>query len=469
MHNTVLLDSTIREGELYVILPIERKVAVAELLANVGVRRVEVTVDYPPRTTRADVEPVVRALKDAGVEVVMHGRAYRQDIDSIMKYNVDGVAVYMAVSQLHLDHKLKGIQLEEAISRITESVSYAAGHGFKYVRATLEDFSRLFIEGKNEELERLFSFTDQLRSAGATLVSLPDTSGLMTPKMAAEFTRYAKSKSKLPIACHFHNDYGHASANTVMSVLEGADEVHVSILGIGDRNGIADLYEVVAALHDIHGIDLGVERGALNHVYHEFSKLTGVKIPWRHPLSEQSKTVRAGVHQSMVIKRPEGYVPSMKLKYDYEGVRFSASPYVSHKLVMEVLRTAGVEVDDQTGRQIAESIATLYHQKSGRLSVRDITELMRRSIGVDIREDLVAKFFGEERVYVLVKIDPQYPVNELIRELLSWDDVDSVDEVYGDADLVIEGRLRFGSENLVERIRKRLGANAKKVNVLIAD
>lgn len=469
MVNTVILDSTMREGELYVILPPERKVRVAELLAEIGVRRVEVTVDYPPRTTRRDVEPVVKVLKDNGVEVVMHGRAFKQDIDSMTYYDVDGVAVYMAVSQLHLEHKLKGMRFEEAMERILESVSYAAEHGFRYVRATLEDVSRLYIEGKDEELHRLMSLTRELRSAGATMVSLPDTSGLMTPKIAGEFTRYAKSESALPIACHFHNDYGFASANTVASVLEGADEAHVSLLGIGDRNGIADLYEVVASLHDVHGIDLGIKRERLGKVYKEFSKIAGVKMPWRHPLSEQAKTIRAGVHQSMVVKRPEGYVPSQKLKYDYDSIRFSATPYLSHKLIIEIAQANGIEVTEQHARRLAEEIAQLYQRKGETPSLSEISEVMSSALGKNLSAASIARFFGEERVYVLIKLNPQFPVRDFVREVLSWDDVDSVDEVYGDADLIIEGRLRFGTENLVERIRKRLGGNAESINVLITD
>ena len=47
------------------------------------------------------------------------------------------------------------------------------------------------------------------------------------------------------------------------AALAGADELQVSILGIGDRNGIADLYEVSAPLIDNHGFKLRVRRDRL--------------------------------------------------------------------------------------------------------------------------------------------------------------------------------------------------------------
>jgi isopropylmalate/homocitrate/citramalate synthase len=60
----VLLDSTLREGELFKTFPLRVKLRIAELLARIGVRRVEITVDYPPRTLREEIEPIVKLLND---------------------------------------------------------------------------------------------------------------------------------------------------------------------------------------------------------------------------------------------------------------------------------------------------------------------------------------------------------------------------------------------------------------------
>lgn len=464
-----LLDSTLREGELFARLPLASRLRVAELIAEAGLRRAELTVDYPPRTTREDVEPLVRRLNELGVEVIIHGRANGRDVEAMCSYDAAGVALYIAATPLHLEHKLHGISVEEARSRLLDAVGKASSRGFGYVRATLEDASRLYVEGQFGELDRLLSFTAELREAGATLVSIPDTSGLMTPRTAREFFRYALDRSHLPLSAHFHNDYGYASSNTIEAFLEGASEAHVCILGVGDRNGIADLYEVAAALQDLHGVDLGVRREALGRIYREFSRLTGIKIPWRHPLSAEARTVRAGVHQSMTLRKPEGYVPQKKLTYDFDSLSYSAGPYMSHRLILEVARVNGLEISEGEARRVTEEIALRHNRDNGRMSLTQLAGLLSERLGKTIPPESLRRFFSEERVYLLLKMKPQIHAPEIVRELMSWDDVDSVDEVYGDVDIIVVGRMRMGSDNIVERVRHRFGSGIEYINVLVTD
>ncbi|MEM4498222.1 MAG: hypothetical protein QW692_05290, partial [Nitrososphaerota archaeon] len=287
-----ILDTTLREGELYKRFRREVRVKIAELLARIGVDRMELTIDYPPRTTQEDVEAVIEALRSYDVEIVLHGRAYKQDVEAAAKYDVEGVGVYLAPTSLHRQFKLGGMSFEEAKRRLEEALELASSYGFKYRRATIEDASRYYL-GEDGGIEALARLVDDLGEAGATVVSVPDTCGMLTPFQAREFFERLTALCKTPLSAHFHNDYGYASANTVEAALAGADELHVSVLGIGDRNGIADLYEVSAALIDIHGVGLRIERSGLKELYDTFSKLTGIRIPFRHPLSLEAQTIRA--------------------------------------------------------------------------------------------------------------------------------------------------------------------------------
>ncbi len=466
---TVLLDSTLREGELYRVLPLRKKLRVAEILAELGLRRVEVTVDYPPKTSESEIKPVVEQLNDRGVEVVMHGRAHRTDIEAFAKYELHGVAVYLAVSRIHREHKLRGMTEEEMRARLLEATELCRAQGYRYVRVTLEDVSRLFSDGSMEELDELLRFTEELRRAGATMVSLPDTSGLLTPSQASRFIAYCKERSALPIACHYHNDYGFASANTVVSVLEGVDEAHVTLMGIGDRNGIADLYEVVAPLADVHGIDLGVRRERLAWAYAEFSKLTGIKLPWRHPLSSEARTVRAGVHQAMVLKRPDGYVPAGKLEHDFGDLMLAPSPLMSHKVFIELSKRAGRVISEEEARRAAEQVSQLYLLHGGRVRSSELKEVLSSVLGFEVQEEVIRSYFGVERAYVLLKLKPQADVTAVLDEVISWPEVESVDEVYGDADLIIVGKVAMGPDNLVERLRRRYQGIVEEMKVLITD
>ena len=463
-----MLDSTLREGELFRLFPPETKLRIASLLVEVGVSRLELTVDYRGRTSVEDVKPVVELVKEHGALPILHGRATGEDVDAIGKYGEVGCALYMSLSSLHLEYKLGGLSLEEAVDRMVDSIERAGEYGFPYIRATIEDASRIFLEDKERGVELMGRIIERFREAGANIVSIPDTAGLLTPTLAREFINRMKQASSLPLAVHFHNDYGLASANTVEAALAGADELHATIMGIGDRNGIADIYEVVATLEDVHGISLGVERSKLAKLYRDFARVTGIRIPWRHPLSEEARTIRAGVHQSMTVKKPEGYIPSGKLKHDFNQPIYELNPYLSHKLIQAIIG------DKQIGREelkrIAEKIASIAKVEERRINLEKVRQILLQETGVEVPLSRLEQFLGVERVYILLRLDPNFPVSNIIAQLMQDQDVEGVDEVYGDADMIIVARLRRSEENnIINRIRRNFGHAIEDMKILITD
>ena len=57
----------------------------------------------------------------------------------------------------------------------------------------------------------------------------------------------------------------------------------------------------------------------------------------------------------------------------------------------------------------------------------------------------------------------------MIEEVIGWEDVEEVNEVYGDADLVIVAKIDRTKQNVVERIRKEFGEVIIRMRVLITD
>ena len=60
--------------------------------------------------------------------------------------------------------------------------------------------------------------------------------------------RTLKSVVKCDIECHFHNDTGCAIANAYTALEGGARLIDVSVLGIGERNGITPLGGLMARM-----------------------------------------------------------------------------------------------------------------------------------------------------------------------------------------------------------------------------
>lgn len=458
-----LLDTTLREGELYRVLRLPVKISIARALLNIGLRRIELTLAYPPRTSPEDLKKLVSLLNDHGAETVIHCRACREDVESVNKYDVWGIAVYMALSKIHVRHKFKVEEREELYRRFIDVVEFSRESGFNYIRTTIEDASRIYLE---EGLSELVETINIVRGAGATIVSVPDTSGLMTPTIARDFITDLKRCTSFPISAHFHNDYGYASANTIEAILAGVDEAHVSILGIGDRNGIADFYEVVAPLIDIHRIELGIKRESLKDLYSTFSKLTGIRIPARHPLSREARTIRAGVHQSMTIKAPEGYIPYGKLRNDFSSPLYEITPYISKRLIEEVLGDSHLDAGEI--KRLTELIGSEAYKAGGKLSVRRLKQMLSENMTSTARNKL-NKLFDSEYAYFLLKIRPESSKDDFFEEMSRWSEVEIIEEVYGSFDLLLLVRLNPGLEEFIKKLDMIFGRSIEKIDVLLVN
>ncbi len=465
MHHYIL-DSTLREGELFTILPQSSKLRLAEALCDAGVEFIEVTLAYPPRTSLSDTKELISAIKERGAVPVVHARACREDMDSLLEHNSDACAFYIAVSSLHRNYKLHGLSFDDALERLKTACEFARSNGFKYIRATLEDASRLFIEEREKSVEIILDSIEKLRSAGATIVSLPDTSGIMSTRLAGMFFSSISRDAALPLAAHFHNDYGMASANTVEAALSGARELHCTVMGIGDRNGIADMYEVCSILNDVHGLDTGIQRQKISKLYEVFSSVSRMTFHWRHPLSQSARTIRAGVHQSMVVRKPEGYLPAKKLEHDFSSPIYAVSPFLSHRVVEEILSRHRISLPAERTREIAEQIAS-EATKDGRTSYL-VAKIIERQTGIKIREEEITSLFGKERCYILMKLKPQLDAGDVITFLNRFEDVETVDEVYGDVDMVIQARVG-PSSSLIKELKHKFSSNIVEMKVLLTD
>jgi isopropylmalate/homocitrate/citramalate synthase len=113
---------------------------------------------------------------------------------------------------------------------------------------------------------------------------LVDTFGVCAPEAIRYFTRKAREKFDKPLEAHFHNDFGLAVANTLAAVTEGAEIVHTTVNGIGERMGNADLAEVALALEALYGVKLGLKYNKLYELSKFVEKLSCVIMPPHKPV-----------------------------------------------------------------------------------------------------------------------------------------------------------------------------------------
>lgn len=475
----MILDSTLREGELHagVYFTKDARIKVGKALADIGTPRIEFPLIYPLRGGKTeDVKTAVDIIQGSYSRsiAVIHARALKKDIEIARTYEAKGCAIYMAPTGLHRKTRFHGMEQQKAISNFVEVLELVKDSGFSYRRATVEDASR-FVSTQERAEEDTLGFLDQLlkaiEDAGATIVSIPDTSGILPQNSCIPFIETVKKMTHLPIACHFHNDYGNALGNALQAAtVPRVEEVHTSIIGLGSRNGITDHYELVANLEDLYGVKIEEKREKLRWLYDVFVQATDIPIPWNHPLSPQCFMEKAGTHQSQVVRDPRGYIPLKKLEYDLvEGVQFEAGEFMSKQVVKKLLED--YDVTDDVIEDATTAIAARSALRKREVSPWEVKEIIEATSGINIPIEKIAKTIrGSDYAYIMLTLIPQFPASELVREIGKWKEVERIDEVYGDTDVIILSRMKdYQGEAVVDKIRNKFNSAIIKTATLAVE
>ena len=166
------------------------------------------------------------------------------------------------------------------MSTATELVSYAKDRG-AFVSISAEDIART-------EISFLAEYAGVVHAAGADRLRLSDTVGLLNPAQYSERVRAVVDSCPIDVQCHAHNDFGLGLANTIAGLDAGARYFHVTVNGIGERAGMADLAHAAVALRRLYGVDVGVRLEQLTALSQLVGRATRWPVlPW-HPVVPRS-------------------------------------------------------------------------------------------------------------------------------------------------------------------------------------
>jgi len=309
----IIHDITLRDGEQQagLVFNKEDKVKIARMLDEVGVQRIEAGM---PAVSREDKE-AVKAIAHEGLEakVFCFARCMKRDVDLALECDVDGVEMEIPSSE-HIIKYAYGWPLEKAIDLSVEATRYAADHGLHVAFFT--------IDSTRADLDWWFKIINNVATEGhMDSLVLVDTFGVCTPEAIRYFTRKARERIDKPIEAHFHNDFGLATANTLAAVCEGAEIVHTTVNGIGERMGNADLAEVALSLEVLYGVKLGLEYNKLYELSKLVEKLSGVKMPPHKPVvGDGAFKVESGIVASWWLRLKEIDKPLVMYPYKWDLV-----------------------------------------------------------------------------------------------------------------------------------------------------
>src|SRR5205807_1009880 len=190
-----VFDTALRDGEQTpgVSLVPEEKLQIAQALDRLGVDVIEAGF---PITSKGEQEGVRRIAK-AGLRAEVSGlaRAEKADIDTAINCGVNGVHVFLASSDIHLQHKLH-LTREQMVKQSADMVGYAKSFGVK-VEFSAEDATRT-------EIPFFKQVVKAVTEAGIDRFDIPDTVGIATPQKITEYVQAARSVSDVMISVHCH-------------------------------------------------------------------------------------------------------------------------------------------------------------------------------------------------------------------------------------------------------------------------
>ena len=296
-----ILDTTLRDGEQTpgVALTVDEKIQIARKLNNLGVDKIEVGF---PASSKGEIESS-KKIASLGFDSTLVGlaRSLKSDIDAVIDSDLGYVHSFIGTSPLHRDYKLK-MPKEKIIETAVDAVEYAKDHGLT-VEFSAEDATRT-------ERDFLFDVFGEVVNAGADFLDVPDTVGVLTPIVTHELISDIKSNFSTPISVHFHNDFGLATANSLTALECGANQVHVTVNGLGERTGNCSLEELVITLKVAYGIDLGLDTTRLYSLSHLVGRFTGVKMPVNKPIvGENAFAHESGIHVHGILNNANTYEP----------------------------------------------------------------------------------------------------------------------------------------------------------------
>jgi len=212
----------------------------------------------------------------------------------------DLLSIALPVSDLHLGKRLRQNR-DWAIRSIKGIVQFTQRAGVQYVSLGLEDCTRA-------SLDFLDRVVNESIVAGCDRIRLGDTLGVAAPTRIEELVKRYRGRG-VEIAVHTHDDFGMATANAVTALDNGADWADASVLGVGERAGIAKL-EVLLGF-------LNLQRNISKYNLHKLKPLmdlvafaAGETIQRRHPVfGDALFECETGLHLDALAKDAATYEP----------------------------------------------------------------------------------------------------------------------------------------------------------------
>lgn len=306
--NVRFLDETLRDGiqSPSVVDPsIDDKLRLVDLANDLGIDTMDIGLPGSGPRAIADVTAIAKHIHDNKLKVKAScaARTHCDDVQAVIDIS-QHVGIEIEILCFIASSPIRQYAENWDLARMLQLSSDAIDLGRRYnlpVAYVTEDTTR----SHPEVLKELFC---NAVDHGAARLIVCDTVGHATPdgiRQLLTFTRSLLDQLGHPdigIDWHGHNDRGLAVVNSLFAIEYGADRIHGTALGIGERVGNAALDQILLNLHllgELPGRDLS----KLEQWCTTASEALRIPIHCQYPMvgSDAFRTA-TGVHAAAILK-----------------------------------------------------------------------------------------------------------------------------------------------------------------------
>lgn len=284
--------------------PIEAKVRLLHIMAELGIHAADVGLPGAGPRAVNDVTRLCEEIRDSRLAVAPNcaARTVLADVEPAARISQKTgvrleVCVFIGSSPIRL--YAEDWSLDTMLRTAEESVEFCVKEGLPVMFVT-EDTTR----ADPETLKALYGHAIEW---GARRICLSDTVGHATPSGVRALIRFVRreivdpSGANVKLDWHGHRDRGLGLAGALAAIDAGADRIHGTAMGIGERVGNVemDLLLVNLAMAGVHDADLT----RLAEYCELVAQECGVPLPPNYPvLGADAFRTATGVHAAAIVK-----------------------------------------------------------------------------------------------------------------------------------------------------------------------
>ena len=304
----VFMDETLRDGiqSPSVVDPsIEDKIRFVELSSDIGIHHIDIGLPAAGSRAIEDCTVLAQVIKDSKLPIkpCCAARTHVKDVQAIIdisqKVGIE-LEVMAFIGSSPIRSYAENWDLDMMLKFSADAIDLAVSYNLPVTYVT-EDTTR----STPDVLDPLF------RNAidhGAHRLCLCDTVGHATPDGVRHLIKFTRNllngmgRKDIGIDWHGHNDRGLGVVNSIFAIEYGADRIHGTALGLGERVGNAALDQILLNLKLLGELE-DQDLSKLLLWCQLASKATHMPIPPQYPLagSDAFRTA-TGVHAAAIIK-----------------------------------------------------------------------------------------------------------------------------------------------------------------------